>query len=56
MKQNETKTCFDMLKSIGFGDLVTLFSSSRRSDRLYLGWFGEIRFGGSLGCKLPDDQ
>ena len=31
MKQNETKTCFDMLKSIGFGDLVTAFSSSRRS-------------------------
>ena len=33
------KECFDMLKSIGFGDLVRLFSSSRRSDRVYLGWF-----------------
>ena len=33
------KEYFDMLKSIGFGDLVRLFSSSRRSDRVYLGWF-----------------
>ena len=33
------KECFDMLKSIGFGDLVRLLSSSRRSDRVYLGWF-----------------
>ena len=31
------KDCFDMLKSIGFGDLVGLFASSRRSDRVYLG-------------------
>ena len=31
------KGCFDMLKSIGFGDLVGLFASSRRSDRVYLG-------------------
>ena len=31
------KDCFDMLKSIGFGDLVRLFPSSRRSDRVYLG-------------------
>ena len=30
------KECFDMLKSIGFGDLVRLFSSSRWSDRVYL--------------------
>ena len=29
--------CFDMLKSMGFGDLVRLFSSLRRSDRVYLG-------------------
>ena len=28
-----------MLKSIGFGDLVRLFSSSRHSDRVYLGRF-----------------
>ena len=28
---------FDMLKSIGFRDLVGLFASSRRSDRVYLG-------------------
>ena len=28
--------CFDMLKSIAFGDLVGLFSSSRQSDRVYL--------------------
>ena len=31
------KECFDMLKNIGFGDLVRLFSSSRQSDRVYLG-------------------
>ena len=31
------KYCFDMLKSIEFGDLVGLFASSRRSDRVYLG-------------------
>ena len=31
------KDCFDMLQSIGFGDLVRLFSSSRRSDSVYLG-------------------
>ena len=30
--------CFDMLKSIGFGGLVKHFSSSRQSDRVYLGW------------------
>ena len=33
------KDYFDMLKSIGFGDLVGLFASSRRSDSVYLGWF-----------------
>ena len=33
------KECFDMLKSVEFGDLVRLFPSSRRSDRVYLGWF-----------------
>ena len=33
------RDCFDMLKSIEFGDLVRLFESSRRSDRIYLGWF-----------------
>ena len=31
------KECFDMPKSVGFGDLVRLFPSSRRSDRVYLG-------------------
>ena len=31
------KDCFDMLKSIGFGDLVGLFASLRQSDRVYLG-------------------
>ena len=31
------KECFDILKSIGFGDLVRLFSRSRWSDRVYLG-------------------
>ena len=30
------KECFDMLKSVGFGDLVRLFPSSRRSDRICL--------------------
>ena len=33
------KECFDMLKSIGFGNLVSIFSSSRRSDGIYLGRF-----------------
>ena len=33
------KDCFDMLKSIGFGDLVGLFASSRWSDRVYLRWY-----------------
>ena len=33
------KVCFDMLKSIGFGNLVRLFSSLRQSDRVYLSWF-----------------
>ena len=28
-----------MLKKIGFGDLVRLFSSSRQSDRVYVDWF-----------------
>ena len=31
------KNCFDMLKSIGYRDLVGLFASSRRSDQVYLG-------------------
>ena len=31
------KKCFYLLESIQFGDLVRLFSSSRRSDRVYLG-------------------
>ena len=30
------KVCFDMLKSIRFGDLAKLFSSSRRCYRVYL--------------------
>ena len=33
------KIYFDMLKSTGFGDLVRHFSSSRQSNRVYLGWF-----------------
>ena len=33
------KKCFDILKSIGFVHFLRLFSSSRRSDRVYLGWF-----------------
>ena len=33
------KKCFDMLKSIGFVHLLRLFSNSRRSGRVYLGWF-----------------
>ena len=31
------KESFDMLKSIGFRDLVRLFASLRRSNRVYLG-------------------
>ena len=30
---------FDMLKSMKFGNLVGLFSSSKRFDRVYQGWF-----------------
>ena len=45
-----------MLKSIGFGALVRLFSSWRRSDRVYLGWFVWDSVWGSLGCKLRDNQ
>ena len=33
------KYCFDMRKSIGVRNLVILFSSSRWSDRVSLGWF-----------------
>ena len=33
------KECFDMLKCIGFGDLVRLFSRVSQSDRVYLGWY-----------------
>ena len=33
------KDCFDMLKSIGFRNLVKLFTNSRWSDRVCLGWF-----------------
>ena len=59
MKQNETKTCFDMFwyaeehRVWRFGNTFFKFETIYR---VYLGWFGEIRFGGSLGCKLPDDQ
>ena len=28
-----------MLKKIGFGDLVRLFSSTRQSHRVYVDWF-----------------
>ena len=33
------KECFDVLKKIGFGDLVRLFSSTRQSHRVYVDWF-----------------
>ena len=33
------KECFDMLSSIGHGDFVRVFWSSRQYDRVYLGWF-----------------
>ena len=37
---NFGKDCFDMLKTIGFRDLVRLFSSSWQFDKVYyLGWF-----------------
>ena len=50
------KECFHILKSIGFGALVRLFSSSRWSDRVYLGWCVWDSVWGSWGCKLPDNQ
>ena len=30
------KECFDMVKTIGFGDSIRHFSNSRRCDRVYL--------------------
>ena len=45
-----------MLKSIGFGALLRLFSSWRRSDRVYLGWCVWDSVWGSLGGKLRDNQ
>ena len=36
---NFGKVCFGVLNSIGFQDLVRLFSSLKRSDRFCLGWF-----------------
>ena len=33
------RECFDMLTSIGFGDFIRVFWSSRRYDRVYLGRF-----------------
>ena len=33
------KECFDMLSSIGYGDFVRVFWSSRRYDKVYLGLF-----------------
>ena len=33
------KECFDMVRNIGYWDFVRVFSSSRRYDRVYLGWF-----------------
>ena len=33
------KECFDMLSSIGYGDFLKVFWSSRQYDRVYLGWF-----------------
>ena len=33
------KEWFDMLSSIGYGDFVRVFWSSRRYDKVYLGWF-----------------
>ena len=33
------KECFDMLSSIGYGDFVRVFWSSRQYDIVYLGWF-----------------
>ena len=44
-----------MLKSIGFGTLVRLFSSSRRFGRVDLGWCLWDSVWGSLGSKLPDN-
>ena len=38
------KDCFNMLKSMGFGDLVRLAVSLRRSDR-GLTWLICVRFG-----------
>ena len=45
-----------MLKSIGFGALVRLFSSWRRSDWVYLGWCVWDSVWGSLGCKLRENE
>ena len=45
------KKCFDMLKSIGFGDL-RIFQVRDDLIGSTLVDLCEIRLGGSLGCKL----
>ena len=45
-----------MLKSIGFGDLVRLFQVRDDPIGSTLVDLCEIWFGGSVGCKLQDDQ
>ena len=45
-----------MLKSIGFGDLASFFQVGDDLIGFTLFDLCEIRFGGSLGCKLRDGQ
>ena len=45
-----------MLKSIEFGDLVRFFQVPDDLIGSTLVHLSEIRFGGTLGCKLRDDQ
>ena len=45
-----------MLTSIGFGDLERLFQVRDDLIESTLVDLCEVRFGGSLGCKLRDDQ
>ena len=50
------KESFDMLKSIGFGDLVRLLLSSRKLIGSSLIDLCEIWLGGSLECNLRGNQ
>ena len=50
------KDCFDMLKSIGFGDWSDFLQVRDGVIGPTLVDLCEVWLGGSLGCKLRDDK